>query len=883
MKALCTTIRDPFRPMHARECREVRSRQRIRALAPKTSQPFIALLNGKPILRAAWNRRLQNGDSLAFLLLPQGGGGGGSNPLVVVAMIALSIYAPGLAMMMAGGNGATAFAVAAWQAGIMMAGSMLINALLPPPKASAAAASAAIAAASPTYSLQAQGNQARLDAPIPVLYGRHQVFPDFAATPYAEYSGNEQYLYELLLVTQGQCQIQQILIADATLDAAPVNDGAEHVASGSFTDISYQIIPPGGTVTLFPSRVVTSPDVSGAEALTSAILGPFPSHPAGAGTCNAIAIDVVFPRGLYYANTDGSLANKTITWIIEAAPINTVGTVTGSFVTIGSESFSAATTTPQRQTYRYTVTVGRYTVRFTRTDAKDTSTQAAHEIDWAGMRAYIPGAQAYGNVTLLALRMKATNQLSSAATRKINVIAQRLLPVWNGSTWSAPTATRSIAWAFADAARNTDYGSKLPDARIDLTGLLALDATWATRGDHYDGVFDALGTCWEAMTQIARAGRAMPVYQGGILYALRDQAQTLPVAMFTPRNIARGSLKLDYTLVTEDTCDGVEITYFDGDVWSWQTVTCQLPGGTYLQPAKLKLPGVTSRDQAWREGITMAASNRYRRRFGSHQTEMEGLIPRIGDLIAISHDMPAWGVSGDIIAHTGIVAGSVLTLSEPVVGGGTRWLAISAMDGSVSGPWQVSATDGSTAVTLLDSIPSFSWPDPYLRERPRYALGTTSSNLYIQARVLTIKPASPEKIDLTWVVESAAVHTADTGATPGASGWQLPAIPDQPIVTGLIARPIPGDLSRAVLSWLAAPGATSYLIEVSGDGVRWTRCGDTSATSYSLSAIYGYATRIRVAAIGAALGPWITAFWGDFAFYMWAGSGIYARPKFYGV
>ena len=86
-----------------------------------------------------------------------------------------------------------------------------------------------------------------------------------------------------------------------------------------------------------------------------------------------------------------------------------------------------------------------------------------------------------------------------------------------------------------------------------------------------------------------------------------------------------------------------------------------------------------------------------------------------------------------------------------------------------------------------------------------------------------------------------------------------------------------------MLSWQPAPGATVYLVEVSGDNEHWTRCGDTSATTYSLSAIYGYNTQIRVAALGAAVGPWVTAYWGDFAFYMWAGTNIYARPKFYGV
>jgi len=47
-----------------------------------------------------------------------------------------------------------------------------------------------------------------------------------------------------------------------------------------------------------------------------------------------------------------------------------------------------------------------------------------------------------------------------------------------------------------------------------------------------------------------------------------------------------------------------------------------------------------------REGLYLAAANRYRRRIITLRTELEGLIPTYGDLIAIAHDMPSWGTGG---------------------------------------------------------------------------------------------------------------------------------------------------------------------------------------------------------------------------------------------
>ena len=98
---------------------------------------------------------------------------------------------------------------------------------------------------------------------------------------------------------------------------------------------------------------------------------------------------------------------------------------------------------------------------------------------------------------MIAMRMRATNNLSRQASRKISVLATRKRPVWDGTSWLAPQVTRSIAWALADAARDTDYGAKLAEARIDLDALLALDAIWAGRGDKFDGRFDQVGTWWD--------------------------------------------------------------------------------------------------------------------------------------------------------------------------------------------------------------------------------------------------------------------------------------------------------------------------------------------------------------------------------------------------
>ncbi|MFT3964113.1 host specificity factor TipJ family phage tail protein [Propionivibrio sp.] len=672
--ATLVIVHDPYHPARHREVRGLDAPGPLSAIVPETDRPHILMRNGVAVLRKDWGQAIERGDLVAVVMLPQGGGGG-SNPLRLVLMIVVAYFTAGLGGALLGVNGAAAVGsvgVAIANAAVGMIGAALVNAIVPVKTASSSASSAAAASysSSPTYSLTAQGNAARLEAPIPVQYGRMLSFPDFAALPFVEYAGNEQYLYQLLCIGAGQYDIETIRIADTAIT--------------NFEDVETQIVPPGGTLTLFPANVVTSEEVAGQEALTGTWLGPFTAN-AAETTANFLGVDVVAPRGIYYANDSGGLNEVSMTFTVQARAIDANGNATSGWTTLGTHTLPGATATAQRYSFKYAVNAGRYEVRLQRTDTKQTSTRYGHELDWSGLRAYLPETDDYGNVTLLAVKMRATNNLSSQSSRKINVISTRKLPIWNGSSWSAPTATRSIAWALADAARDADYGGGLADSRLDLDGLLALDGVWSARGDRYNARFDTLGTLWDALTQIGRAGRSKPYMQGGLLYVARDQAVSVPVAMYSMRNIVKGSFSLEYITPSDDTADSVSVSYYDENAWATRRVPCTLPDSASSKPAKIDLFGVTDREQAHHEGLYFAAANRYRRTVMKFQTEMEGFIPSFADLIAVSHDMPQWGQSFECVAWD---AGTrTLRVSEPITWEySINYVALRRRDGSVDGP-----------------------------------------------------------------------------------------------------------------------------------------------------------------------------------------------------
>lgn len=877
MQAQIITCHDPFRPAINREVKTITRKRRIDRLAPKTSAPFICVLNGQPLLREkkGWHRSVRDGDTVAFVMLPQGGGGG-SNPLKIILAVTIAIYAPQFGQFLAkewtmagmglGGFSST-FALGEFMGAAIGFGlNALVNALVPPPSPPKAQKMAELSAPSPTYSLGAQGNVARLGQPIPVVYGRNVIYPDFIGQPYTEYAGNEQYLYQLLCIGQGQFDIEQIRIEDTVVENDVNQTGAFVTSTGSFEEIEYQVIH-NANVTAFPANVFTAIEVSGQELIYAdpvEYVGPFVANPAGS-LINSIAVDIVCPKGLYYANDAGGLDQRTVAFKAEARQIDDSGSPIGSWVTVVDTSFTEKTTTPQRRSYKAGVSEGRYEVRMTRTNAKDTNVRAGNDVNWGTLRGYSRGSQNYGDVTVLAMRMRATNNLSSQASRKINVIATRMLPIWNGLTWSDATATRSIAWAIADLCK-ANYGMKLTDNQINLSGLLQLDAIWSSRLDRFDGVFDSQQSAWDALTQIARCGRAIPYMQGGILNVSRDAAETIPVAMFTQRNIARGSMKIQYIMPSEETADALDVEYWDHGTWQPKTVRAALPDSDELTVSNVKLFGCTDRNQAWREGMYMAACNRYRRRTLNFETEMEGFIPSIGDLIVIQHDMPQWGISGELTSWDAETL--TANLSEPVTfGAGNHYISLRRRNGSVSGPYLVTAGIDEYTV-VLSEVPDIT-PDVGIdRERTHFAFGLADSQ-YINARILSIKPRNLNRVAIYAVIESDYVHDADTGVAPSDDVWQLPTKITMPVVLGLIGRSDYTDVDKMFLSWQPAAGAEYYLIEVSDSGQGWTRIGETRTANYTAIAPYGNRTQVRVCGVGAVKGPWVEINYGSSASYMW--------------
>ena len=748
----------------------------IRDWIPPGCGRAMVVVNGVALMQAEWVRPVLPGDVIDWHLLPTGGGdnkGTSRQVLTIIAIIVISYYTGGLV---------SAGTLSAGQAGVLsialnLAAQVLINAIIPIKALDVSANSA-----SSVYNVALSANSARLNQPIPVIYGRMKTFPDFAAQPYAYYINNNQYYAALFCIGQGHYTIERVMIDDTNIR--------------NFEDVKYRILPPGSLPTLVKTNVVTAPEIAGQE-LKAGRFTPGYTVCAAGYTVDRIEVDVTMDQGIGYMENDGSITPFPLDMRVDARYVDDFGVPTSAvngsaaWFNVMLPNITGATRTSIRRTFGADITPGRVEVRMTRTTIFYTDNHYVNTVNWASLRGFIVDADGivlHAGATHMEVLMKASEQLTGLNQRKINVIARRKLAVQTAPGVFAPLAeTRSIAWAIQDIWLNQTYGAQQEFSTHDYDTLAILDGIWAARQDYLDILFDSRTTVREALKIVTQAGRAVAYQRMGMLTVARDQLQTLPIAGFSGRKIVAGSATISYALPTPETADAVTVEYFDNRIWDWVPVVCPAPGViTPTNPVILRLAGITQYHQAKREGMYKAADNLWRREFPRWDTEMLGRLPTYGSPVLFAPAMPGWAQSGDVVN----VVGLNVTLSEPVTfeSGVTSYISFMGPYGTYGAA--IIATPGSDPYTVvLATAPSFTLIfDDADRARTNYIFGS-QGHAEMMVRVLSLKYKGHSEtgpiVEISGVSEDNRVHAADNEFLP---------------VGGVIQSPVPtseaGDLDN---------------------------------------------------------------------------------------
>jgi len=122
-------------------------------------------------------------------------------------------------------------------------------------------------ASSPVYSISGSQNAARLGEPIPAGFGSFIQVPDFGSQPYVEFSDNDQYLNEILVIGQGSYRIEDMMVGESSVSGMP--PGVVEWQTFTADDHLQQMGIIEDTTGIF-ENVVTSPEV-GDQELTAAV------------------------------------------------------------------------------------------------------------------------------------------------------------------------------------------------------------------------------------------------------------------------------------------------------------------------------------------------------------------------------------------------------------------------------------------------------------------------------------------------------------------------------------------------------------------------------------------------------------------------------------
>jgi len=283
-------------------------------------------------------------------------------------------------------------------------------------------------------------------------------------------------------------------------------------------------------------------------------LGPFVACPAGEVT-NKIEADLMFPNGLVRVYVDnGKLADWTVTAEIQYRDYAAAGAWSSVIKTYTQKTLDQIGFTE-------TIDLASYyqpEVRVRRIGAKSTKTNVQDTIQWYGLRSKLNAPTSYQDFTTIALRIVTGDRIAAQAESLVSVRATRKLPLWNGSTWSAPVVTRSIAPWVAYIAKSVGY----TDDDINLAELHRLGDIWDARGDYYDDAINDRTTVKDAINDALAAGFAELTIDRGLIKPVRDEPRTVFEQAYSPQNMTSPLVRqFSWTLV------GAEYVY-ENDEWS---------------------------------------------------------------------------------------------------------------------------------------------------------------------------------------------------------------------------------------------------------------------------------------------------------------------------
>nr|DAO40581.1 MAG TPA: tail protein [Caudoviricetes sp.] len=397
---------------------------------------------------------------------------------------------------------------------------------------------------------------------------------------------------------------------------------------------------------------------------------------------SALDVTLEFPAGLYHVNDKGDYDNATATFLLEYRKGQSDSWHNFKKGDTGYHySVTAATNSALRRTFSVTgLEAGQYDVRVTAVN-KPTSSRYQSMVNWSILTSYIDGIYSRPNKVLVALRIKANNQLSGGVPSLNWRQTRKTVLVHNPETgYYEQRAADNPIWACYDILHGCRSlkNIKTGENEYVVSGYPAscLDAYWqqwksaAAYADEeitnqdgekepryrFDAFFDTTQKRWTAAQKAANVGHAVIIPHGRNIGIVVDRPGHI-TQIFGEGRTTVSSVKGSFSS-TEDRARAIEVTYNDGQNDFKNTVmTVRSPNyntdRSSDNTAQLTLFGVKRRSQAYREAITALATNERQLQFIELSADIDAIVAEYGDIVGFNHAVSRLGIaSGRIVSAT---------------------------------------------------------------------------------------------------------------------------------------------------------------------------------------------------------------------------------------
>lgn len=679
------------------------------ARIPKALWPQLGVqIEGQEAPRARWPFVRPKPDKHVLVYLRLAGGDQGKAAMAALGTLAISLAAPYL--LPAAFAATTAGKVVA--AGISVVGAALVNGIFVPraPREQTASRS---------YFITGTRNTANPYGPVWQVLGRHRIAMPYAAVPHAIPQSDRTLLLLLFDCGFGEVDVTDIRIGEQRVADLPDVEVVVHQG--------YKAGDPLSLYTRDVEAVQLSlnlpQDLSSVQATT-------------APDTRRLAVDLLFPEGLFYANNNGSNSKENQGVVIDFRETGAGGSWQSAAAFFRSSSFPGARARADgviefegKELGAFAATLNfvmpeakRYDLRFRITNQTDNSEKQFGQVNVIGLRTIKSGKPIRPETprTIVEMAILGSEKLSSQIEEITAICTSRLMRCENaGQIVRTRAPSRNPADAFLEVLIGPGNPRPIRESRIDVATIAdwrdfcrRIDAQTGHPRHYCDAVIRDPSTLWDTLVAVASTGRATPILSDGkISVAWDDGSRLQPVQVFTPRNVESFSASKPFL----DLPHAIRVRFVNPDLdWQEDEVVVYMDGysadgaGSTKEATRfedLPLWGVTRAEQAWREGRYMLAQARLRPETYTIGVSLDHLVCNRGSRVRIAFDE---ALIGGVPARVADVTTSpqndtVVTLDMPVaVEAG--WSMLHRSAGGRQGVYKILRASSAERVTLAGRV-----------------------------------------------------------------------------------------------------------------------------------------------------------------------------------